>query len=353
MNLIKYIFVFTLIILANSCKKDNKVEEDAPATLKNGMLVLNEGLFQLNNASLSWVNTLNGSVDNDFFTKKTGRLLGDTGNDMQKYGGKIYIVVNVSSTIEVLDAASGESIKQITMNNGSVGKQPRTIVFHQNKAYVSCFDGFVDVIDTTSLEITKRIQVGSNPDHMTISGNHLFVSNTGGLNTPLMDSTVSVIDLNSQSQVKKIVVGLNPGSIQLAENGSVYVVIRGNYGSVPARMVRISTSTLTRDHVYQFGPTSITKFGDKLLLTTMSYGSNNQGIALFDPALDSITNANFLPINQIETLYGVQYIPSQNKIYVLEAKSYTNTGYVYVYTTSGALINTYHVGLNPNSILVL
>lgn len=353
MNLIKYVLIFLLIFTASSCKKEQKIEDEAPAFLSNGMLVLNEGLFQLNNASLSWVNLLNGSVDNDFFTKKTGRLLGDTGNDLKRYGGKIYIVVNVSSTIEVLDVHSGESIKQITMNNGSVGKQPRSISFHQGKAYVSCFDGYVDVIDTASLEITQRIQVGSNPDHLLITGNKLYVSNSGGLNAPLMDSTVSVIDLNNHTEIKKIKVGLNPGSIEVAENGQIYVVVRGNHGSILSKMVRISPLTLDVNMVYNYGISSISKFGDKMLLSTYDYGSQNQRVSLFDPLEDNITNINFIDLTQIQTLYNVQHVASQNKIYVLDAKGYTNTGYVHVFTTTGTFLNRYHVGLNPNSILIL
>lgn len=353
MNLIKYVFILLLIFTASSCKKDKIVEEETPVFLSNGMLVLNEGLFQLNNASLSWINLLSGSIDNDFFTNKTGRLLGDTGNDLKKYGGKIYIVVNVSSTIEVLDAHSGASIKQITMNNGSVGKQPRSITFHQGKAYVSCFDGYVDVLDTTSLEITQRIQVGSNPDHMTIADNKLFVSNSGGLNSPLMDSTVSVIDLSNHTEIKKIKVGLNPGSIQVAENGQIYVVTRGNHGSILSKMIRISTTTLEVNKIYNYGISSISKFGDKLLLSTYDYGSQNQRVSLFDPLQDNITNISFIPLDQIQTLYNVQYVASQNKIYVLDAKGYTNTGYVNVFSSTGTYLNRYHVGLNPNSILIL
>lgn len=353
MNLIKYSIFFVLVFVTFSCKKDKPIEPEMPATLKNGMLVLNEGLFQLNNSTLSWVNLLDGSIDNDFFTNKTGRQLGDTGNDMQKYGGKIYIVVNVSSTIEVLDANSGESIQQITMNNGTVGKQPRAIEFYKNHAYVSCFDGYVDVIDTATLAITQRIQVGSNPDHMTVSGNHLFVSNSGGLNAPLMDSTVSVIDMNSQTEITKIKVGLNPGSIQASGNGNVYVIARGNYGSIPSKMIGISIANLNINEMFNFEVSSISAFGDKLLLSTLEYGTNTQRISLFDPISNTVTNPVFIPLTQVQTLYNVQYVASQNKIYVLDAKGYTNTGYVYEYSASGTLLNSYHVGLNPNSILIL
>lgn len=78
----------------------------------------------------------------------------NTANDIALYGSKLYIVVNVSSTIEVIDFQTGISIKQIPMftDNGS-SRQPRHIAFYENKAYVCSFDGTVARIDTTSLQI--------------------------------------------------------------------------------------------------------------------------------------------------------------------------------------------------------
>ena len=55
------------------------------------------------------------TTDPDYFTTVNKRGLGDTANDMIKYGSKIYIVVNESGTIEVIDAATGKSLKQIEM----------------------------------------------------------------------------------------------------------------------------------------------------------------------------------------------------------------------------------------------
>ena len=118
-------------------------------------------------------------------------------------------------------------------------------------------------------------------------------------------------------------------------------------------MIRISTANLNVDQIYNYEVTSIAKFGDKLLLATLQYGSSAQRISLFDPVVDNITNATFIPVGQIQTLYNVQYVASQNKIYVLDAKGYTNTGYVNVFSSTGTFLNSYHVGLNPNSILIL
>ena len=101
----------------------------------------------------------------NYFRSLNRRGLGDTANDMAIYGEKLYIVVNVSSQIEVIDLQSGLSLKQIPMltENGS-SRQPRFITFHKDKAYVCSYDGTVARIDTTSLTIEGYAKVGRNPD---------------------------------------------------------------------------------------------------------------------------------------------------------------------------------------------
>ena len=202
------LFVILLIGACSfSCKKKKVPQPEAPQTLQHGMLVLNEGLFQQNNSTLGWFNFSDNSYTGNFFEQKTNRSLGDTGNDMKKYGGKIYVIVNVSSTVEILDASTGNSISQISMIAGGTPKQPRYIAFHGSKAYITCYDGYVDVLDTASLSITSRIPVGANPEGLAVSNGKLFVANSGGLNSPNVDSTVSVIDLVSQQEIKVIETG--------------------------------------------------------------------------------------------------------------------------------------------------
>src|SRR5690606_2966692 len=106
-------------------------------------------------------------------------------------------------------------------SNGNA-KQPREICFANGKAFVSCFDGFVDVLDTINFALEKRISVGLNPESMVISNGKIFVSNSGGLNAPVMDSTLSVIDLTSLTEIQKITIGKNPGALEVDNSGEIY-----------------------------------------------------------------------------------------------------------------------------------
>ena len=90
-----------------------------------GVFVLSEGLFNQNNSTLSWIDFGTGKPDSwdtgtgnsyDCFEKVNGRRLGDTANDMLLYGSKLYIAVSESSTIEILDASTCSSLKQISLS---------------------------------------------------------------------------------------------------------------------------------------------------------------------------------------------------------------------------------------------
>lgn len=348
----RYISFILLLFIGVSCKK--KKIEDPPVTdsLKNGMLVLCEGLFQQNNSSISWVDFSSGEINNSFFLNKAERALGDTGNEIKRYGGKIYIVVNVSSTIEVLDANTFASIKQISMVSNGISKQPRQITFKGSKAYVTCYDGYVDVIDTTALNVQNRIKVGDNPEGLSIDGNKLFVANSGGLNYPNVDSTLSVIDLTTETELEKITVGINPGSVKVDGNGDVYVISRGDYGAIPSRMVRVDANTNTVIETFPFDASGIIEHGSEFLISYYNNSTSATTLKLFNPSSETIAASDYLDLSAVNTMYNVQSYPSQDRIYIMDAMNYTNSGYVHVYNQSGTFLTSYHVGLNPNSIVV-
>ncbi len=349
MRLIKTVFLL-LVLIGCKPKKVTPIVPDS-TSLKNGMMVLCEGLFQQNNSAISWVDFSTGISDDLFFTNKTNRLLGDTGNDIQTYGGKIYVVVNVSSTIEVLEKSTGIPIQQISMMNNGISKQPRSITFYGSNAFVTCFDGFVDVIDTVSLTVTKRISVGANPEGLSVSNDKLYVANSGGLNSPNVDSTVSVISLTTFQEIKKITVGKNPGSVEVDSHGDVYVISRGNYSTIPSRMVKIDSHTDLVSNTFAFDAGGIEKMGEDFLISYYNYATSTSNIAIFNTVSELITNSNLIDNTQFTTLFGVQFRASNSKIYCFDAMGYSNTGYVRVFSSTGIYETSYHVGLNPSKII--
>lgn len=347
MRFISLFILLSMFIVA--CKKqETSVNSTNVSRLEKGVLILNEGLFSLNNSTLSWISDDNSVVEDDFFIKKTGRLLGDTGNDLLRYGSKIYVVMNVSSTLEVLDATTGNHIQQLSMVTSTHAKQPRKIVGYGGNVFVSCFDGFVDVIDTTNFKVIKRIKVGENPDALHCVGGKLYVSNSGGLNFPNYDSTLSVIHPNLLIETHKIVVGSNPGKIVSSEDGKkLYVISRGDYGKRPSRLKGIQVSTDQIFYESTFEVQDIAEYNNGILL----YQSNKNSIQLFNTTFNQIENKTVVSNLQVQTFYGMKYLKNRKEICVFDANSYTNRGFLHFYSPEGAYTRKYNVGLNPNNLI--
>jgi len=79
------------------------------------IVVLNEGKYEANNAGLNFYNLTTKANTENYFLLKNNRGLGDTGQDMIRYGSKIYVAVYKSSIVEVIDAITGISLKTIPM----------------------------------------------------------------------------------------------------------------------------------------------------------------------------------------------------------------------------------------------
>lgn len=350
MNSIKLFSFFLFFSLLYSCKKEqvqpSPLHKDA---LKNGILVLNEGLMNQNNSSLSWVNLENNEVTQKVFLTKNNRPLGDTGNDMLAYGGKIYIVVTGSSTVEVLQKYSLESLQQISFVYLNQPQQPRNAIGYNGKVFVTSYDGYVSVIDTSSLQITDRIKVGRNPEGLCISNGALYVANSGGLTPSNLDSTVFKIDLNTYKIIDTFDVGKNPGKMVADNFNHVYVVKRGNHTNNPSELVCIYTNKGTVANL-GYKATTISARGNSLYLSYYNFSTASSNVAVLDCSSQTLTQPNFIQNQEITTLYGV-FPFKNNQLICMDAMNFTNSGYLRFFNSSGKLTKSINVGLNPNSIV--
>ena len=340
-------------LLLGSCKKnDNPVV--APPKVTTGLYVLSEGNFGQNNTTLTFYDFTTKTATTDFYATVNGNKLGDTGNDLLVYGSKLYIVMNVSSYVQVAEAATGRAITKLPFTKPSGGlKQPRFVVGYKNKVLVSAYDGTVTVIDTTSLTAEKTIQVGANPEQMAIYGDKLFVANSGGLQT-VFDSTLSVIDLNSFTEKKKITVGLNPGSVTADDAGNIYVSCTGDYGSTKPKLVKVNASTESVTTSADSAVGRIRYFNGLLYATGGYLGSPN--LRTLSPTDFKQTGANFITDGSvIKQAYGFIIDPDSGDVYITDAVDYSSPGIVYSFDKAGKKKFSFSVtpGISPNSIALI
>lgn len=297
----------------------------------------------MNNTTLAYYDFATGELDNDLFLTQNGRGLGDTGSDLARYGDKLYCVVNISETVEVMNK-QGRSIKQISLP----GKQPRKIAFYEASAYVCCYDGDVVRIDTSSLEIVGTAQAGSNPDGICVAGGKLYVSNSGGLNYPNYGNTVSVFDATTLTHLKEIPVVINPTKIAADTYGDVYVVSNGNYDDVPMTFQRIDTQSDEVAQTFSFPVTNFAIAGDRAYLYDFNYNTQTSSIKVLNVITEVIEQEQFIKDGTtLQTPYGIAVNPSNGDVYLTDAYQYTTNGTVYCFGSDGRKKFQFDVGINP------
>ncbi|RZA01264.1 MAG: YncE family protein [Sphingobacteriaceae bacterium] len=342
---INYLFaVLLLVTILTSCRKD-KVEPDK-GTPNANIYVLNQGGIGKNNSTLTYYDYATQSLIADQYFTANNNKLGDTGNDAVISGSKMYIAVNYSNIVTVVNAKGAKFIKQITLN------QPRSVVAYQGNIFVSSYTNTVSVIDTSTLTITKTINVGRAPEQMVVSNGKLYVANSGGLDYPNFDKTVSVIDLTTLTETKKITVIDNPVTITADGNGNVYVLSLGNYGNVVGGMTVINNATdvvksTSNPSLYYNVPMAIA--GDNLY-----YPTGDKKIAVFNTKSQTVTSTNFITDGTtISEPYAITTDSRTGEVFIADAKDYSSNGTVYVFDKNGKKEYSITTGINPGKIVLI
>lgn len=333
--------------LFSSCESDEPIEQTAVINI--GMYILNQGSDGGNNASLSYYNFTDSVVTADVFNQKNNRGLGDTGQDFIKYGSKIYIAVYKSSLIDVVDATTGVSLKQIPMIDASKAnapRKPRCLASYNGKVYVSLYDGHVAKIDTASLSIDGLITVGSNPEGIVAANNKIYVANSGGMSA-VADSTISVIDPATFTVTKNIKVVINPVVLKTDKYGDLYVISMGNYFDIPYTLQRIDASSQKVSTISDIQAYNMTICEDKAYIYHNDWMTGKNTFTLYDVKNEKILKENFISQSAITSnAYSIDVNPVTEDVYIGET-DYMNIGKMNCFSKEGKLKYSFSTGINP------
>ncbi len=328
-----------------ACTDDDAVDPIPVPDQARALYILNEGTFQRSNASLSMFLPDSNQVFNNTFSAAAGRPLGDVGNSLSVHDDKLWIVVNNSNRIEVMDLATRAAVKSIECPEGA---SPRQIVFAADgTGYVSnLYRNSVSVYDPVSSSFTAEIPVGSNPDGMAISAGRLYVANSGfGA-----DNTVSVIDLATNTVEKTLTVGDYPATILPLNDAAVAVLCAGAYNDfndpnddTPGKLYVIDTQTRSVVDSLELGghPSRLARDDQGHLYTL------NGGVTRIHLASKTVT-ADYIP----GFFYGLLVDTEDQRIYVSNPVDYVQSGSVDYYSYAGSKLGSIDVGVLPGSMIL-
>jgi DNA-binding beta-propeller fold protein YncE len=305
-----------------------------------------------NKCTLDYYDALTGKYIRNIYAERNPGVvkeLGDVGNDLQIYDGKLWAVINCSHFVEVMDAATAHHIAQITIPNC------RYIAFEGRHAYVSSYAGPVQIdpnarlgyvakIDIDRMEVIDTCTVGYQPDELVICDGRIYVANSGGYRFPNYDRTVSVIDIESFSVVNTIDVAINLHRLEVDRQGYIWVSSRGDYYGRGSKTYVIDPRTDTVCDSLDVPNSEMTLAGDSLYIygTDWSYVTNNWKISyhIVNTRTREVVTDNFITDGteqKIRMPYGVAVNRTTREFYITDAGNYVSPGYLYCFTPEGTM----------------
>lgn len=358
-----FLYFLPLLLAATGCREDELVvpteydiisDDAAPDSKIRGLYLVNEGNMGSNKCTLDYYDYVTGLYARNFYAEKNPNVikeLGDVGNDIGIYGSKLYVVVNCSHKVEVMDAHTGIRLGQVDIPNC------RYVRFHRGKAYVSSYVGPVLIdpdapkgavfeVDTTSLTVSRKVSVGYQPEEMEIIDDYMYVANSGGYRAPNYDNTVSVIEMIGLKQVQQIPVDINLHRVKKDAYKQLWVSSRGDYQGRPSRLyvlgkkpgynqmevidkipVACSNMAVHGDSLYYYA----TEWNNYTASNTISYG-------IINVKTHEVVSTNFITDGtekEITIPYGIAVHPETGDIFVTDAKNYVSSGTLYCFSPDG------------------
>lgn len=342
-------------------------DDDQNFRAESGVYVFNQGNQSAGiGGALSFIDPSTASYRNDVFLLVNGRELGSMLQDGVVLGDNLYIAVNGSNTVEVVNKNTVQSVAQIPTPSDLGG--PRDVVTDGEYVYASMYGGYVVRIDPATNEIDNTVQVGPNPEEMAVLGNYLYVVNSDGMNWPPANCSVSKINLDDFTEVKKIEVGNNPNKIVAhAASGKLFVACWGDFYNNPNSLWTIDAASDEATDL-QVSVTFMCISGDVLYTIYDSYnGPESVQYVAYNAEDNSVLDDTFIPVvtsnngseyNRVDSPAGITVNPADGHIFIASyvddpVNAYTLPSYVYEYNAQGEVQRSYDVGVGAANMLVL
>lgn len=319
----------------------------------NGAFVLNEGTYGSSNASVSFIDTKKDTILNEIFYQTNNRPVGDVLQSVYTDDNLVYLVVNNSNKIEVVNKAD------FTEKATIVGlDQPRYFTIANGKGYVTQWGagGSVAVVNLSTSQVVKTILSGTGPESLLGINGKLVVANGGGWQ---LDSTLSVFNIVADTLEKKVTVGYNPKEMATDNENNIWVLCYGYIAynpdwsvanEFPASLVKVSPATFTVQKVITLGaglhPQHLDVSADrKTIYVGGGFGFN--GIYALSASSVAFPSAPMID----GYFYGFNVDPASGDIYTCTAPDFVNPGIVRIWSKAGSVLFEYNSGIAPNGVI--
>ncbi len=335
-------FIYLLCIsLFTACVPDEPTNNNSFVnTSGEGVIITNEGNFMLGNASLSYYNPKDSSSTKDIYQINNQTPLGDVCQSLSFFNHLLYVVVNNSGKVEILNPHSFKAVGEITGLTS-----PRYFLgVNRSKAYISdLYADKIAVVNLNSQQITKYIPCVGWTEEMHLANGKAYITN-------IESEYLYVVNTLTDELEDSLLVGKGCASIQEDKDGKLWTLCAGSSTNP------ITKAKLHKIDLIDFGIEKTFEFGDNIRPKRLKMNGNHEDLYFLANGVYKMNiNASELPFTPIipqnsNNFYSLGINPFNNQIYVADALDYTQRGKVFRYNPEGVLIHTFLADIIPGNI---
>ena len=322
--------------------------------------ILNEGLWGANNANISrfFPTSTTISVENDFYKKVNGQLMGDVANALIEDNNNLYVLLNGSKYVARLNEHTQEQSRYTFPENEG---EPRCMDVEDNFVYVTQYGGQVSKINIKDMSLAGTFNGGDNLEGVVEKDGKLYVANSyKGIND--FNQEVFVINAKTMALENTLQVVLNPTKIHEIVD-KIYLISQGNYKDIPGALQVFDTEKGTFIPILD-NVSKITEGNNGLIYGVASITDWNANPVSYVHTFFTYNPKN----NQVDQTSFLQDVPSSlsnGAIYLLEVdektgfiyvgtSDYETTGTIYQFDKNGKLIQSFDSGgINPSAMVFM
>ncbi len=359
MKIVKQIYIFSFLLLSIffACVKQPSEPEFVPLTeAKNGAFILCEGVWGMDNSSLSRYDFLTHTVISDFYKlANRGYHLGDLANDIVLKNDTAYIAVTSAKAVISINVRTGKFLDSMILT-GNHAPRKICIVDDENAFVSDLYSHSVIQFNPKTMKFIKEIPVGPAPEGLANSEIYLFAANSGYgdyLAGKPKAGSISVIDVLSGTEIKNIYAGPNISELKInKKRNSLFA----SYKNLPSKknevggIIEFDLNSLVQKRKWETVVTGLTFSATQDTLFFL----NKTGVAFLDlkmesPKIEQLINNP----NPNDVWYSLAVSANDNSFWVGNARNYQVNGEILIFALNYpyGFISKFDVGINPNTII--
>lgn len=342
----KVVTILLSCLLLLSCVKD---KPNSPAAAGSGnVYVVCEGSLGNGDGSLYQYDSKQGVVSGDRYYDVNKQPLGDVFQSMERIGDELFLCINNSDRIVVVDAVTLQLRGTI-----SVPKPRYILKISSTKAYVSTlFSNKVYIINPQSLQVTGSIDMPyQNTEGMMLYNNKAFICTWDTATNKLYTVDVTVDKISDSI----VLAGCAPQEILMDKEYKLWLLSGNNPKGKSCAFSRIDPNDdrLIKSYVFpkQADPVRpvMNRTNDSIYFIGADFNGGTQynGIfrmSIYDASLPLIP---FIAAKKYQYFWALGIDPATGYIYVGDPKGFIQKGTVSVYKADATLVSQFSVGVGP------